>query len=91
MRTVMRFVNHRIIPLARKRPVVSAKCLYEGCGWTAETSDDLAVVDRQGMSHTGLSPHHAMFGRTFEDVAIVQRVSQWPTTTGRSSPASPDY
>ncbi|MGW6571655.1 DUF7848 domain-containing protein [Streptomyces sp. NPDC054945] len=72
----MRYVNHRIIPLARKRPVVSARCLHEGCAWQAETGSDVAEVDRQCMSHASLHPYHAMFGRTFEDVAVVQRVSQ---------------
>ncbi|MET3986912.1 hypothetical protein ABIC27_004809 [Streptomyces sp. PvR034] len=72
----MRFVNHRIIPLPRQKPRVSAKCLHESCDWVSPPSNDVAEVDRQCMSHTGLRPYHKMFRRSYEDVAIVQVVSQ---------------
>lgn len=72
----MRFVNHRIFSLPRTPPVVSAKCRYEDCTWEATESADVADVDRQCMSHTSLNPYHSMFSRSYEDIAIVQRVSE---------------
>lgn len=71
----MKFVNHRIIPLPSSRPTVGARCLHESCDWAAGPSDDVADVDRQCMTHTGVRAYHRMFRRTYEDVAIVQTVN----------------
>ncbi|MFE2924537.1 helix-turn-helix domain-containing protein [Streptomyces goshikiensis] len=55
-------------------PTTVASCLYAGCGWAAVPGPDVAEVDRQCMTHTGLNSGHGRFLRGFEDVALVHRV-----------------
>jgi hypothetical protein len=74
-RSVIRHTEHRIVRDPETSPTVVANCLYEGCGWVAGPGPDVAEVDRQCMTHTGLNPRHSRFLRRFEDIALVHRVA----------------
>lgn len=73
-RSVVRHTEHRIIRDPETVPSVVASCLYEGCVWAAVSGPDVAEVDRQCMTHTGLNAGHSHFLRGFEDIALVHRI-----------------
>ena len=73
-RSVIRHTEHRIIRDPKWPPTVVASCLHAGCGWAAVPGPDVADVDRQCMTHTGLNAGHGRFLRGFEDIALVHRV-----------------
>lgn len=73
-RSVIRYAEHRIFRDPESTPTVVASCLYADCGWAAVPGPDVAEVDRQCMTHTGLNSDHGRFLRGFEDIALVHRV-----------------
>ncbi|MGW2588093.1 DUF7848 domain-containing protein [Streptomyces virginiae] len=76
MRSVIRHTEHRIIRDSETAPTVVASCLSADCGWSAVPGPDVAAVDRQCMTHTGLNHEHTRFLRGFEDIAVVHRVEK---------------
>jgi hypothetical protein len=74
-RSVIRYAEHRIIRDPQSTPTVVAGCLSDGCGWSAVPGPDVADVDRQCMTHTGLNAGHTRSLRGFEDIALVHRVA----------------
>lgn len=76
MRSIIRHTQHRIIRDPKTTATVVASCLYADCGWSAVPSPDVAAVDRQCMTHTGLNQEHRRFLRGFEDIAVVYRVGK---------------
>ncbi|MFE0644326.1 hypothetical protein ACFW2Y_22355 [Streptomyces sp. NPDC058877] len=74
MTRVYGYVLHRIRRDPESEPVVSARCLHEGCAWTSAPSATVNPVDDACMGHTGLNPEHARFARQFADVAVVGRL-----------------
>ncbi|MEV6729364.1 hypothetical protein [Streptomyces sp. NPDC051364] len=73
-RSVIRHTEHRIISDPETSPTVVASCLYAECGWAAVPGPDVAEVDRQCMTHTGLNAVRGRFLGGFEDIALVDRV-----------------
>lgn len=73
-RSVIRHTEHRIIRDPETAPNVAASCLHPGCGWAARPGPDVAEVDRQCMTHTGLNSGHSRFLRGFWDIALVHRI-----------------
>ncbi|APU44576.1 hypothetical protein BSL84_21525 [Streptomyces sp. TN58] len=71
----MRRAEHRIFRDPETTPTVVASCLHADCGWAAAPGADVAEVDRQCMTHTGLNAGHGRFLRGFEDIALVHRVA----------------
>ncbi|WP_455678915.1 DUF7848 domain-containing protein [Streptomyces avidinii] len=76
VRSVIRHTEHRIIRDSETAPTVVASCLSADCGWSAVPGPDVAAVDRQCMTHTGLNQEHTRFLRGFEDIAVVHRVEK---------------
>ncbi|WP_414168039.1 hypothetical protein ACMATS_13805 [Streptoverticillium reticulum] len=66
-------MKHAISTHPRSEITVTAHCMSGGCGWTLAPTADLETADVAMMSHTGRSGH-PLFGRTFEDVALVRRL-----------------
>ncbi len=74
VRTVLRFVTHRIKRHPESEATASAHCLHGGCDWEARPNTDVNKVDDQCMEHTGRLRDHTTFARRFEDVALVERL-----------------
>lgn len=92
-RSVIRYAEHRILRDPECTPITVASCLYAECGWAAVPGPDVAEVDRQCMTHTGLNAGHGRFLRGFEDVALVHRVeAPWhsppPRQGGQQDPST---
>ncbi|MFG3498642.1 hypothetical protein [Streptomyces sp. NPDC047928] len=67
-------MTHRIKRHPDSEATASARCLHGECDWEAKPSTKVNEVDDQCMEHTGLLRDHTMFARTFEDVALVERL-----------------
>ncbi|TQK45268.1 hypothetical protein FBY35_6824 [Streptomyces sp. SLBN-118] len=70
VRSVMRYVKHRITQHPDTDVTFEAECLH--CKWTAMPSTDGATVDVECMSHTGRSGHKG-FRRLCTSFAMVVR------------------
>ncbi|PWG14541.1 hypothetical protein DF268_04410 [Streptomyces sp. V2] len=70
VRSVMRYVEHRITQHPDTDVTFEAECLH--CKWTATPATDGAAVDVECMSHTGRSGHKG-FRRICTSFAMVVR------------------
>ncbi|MFC8583164.1 hypothetical protein ACFUGD_01100 [Streptomyces sp. NPDC057217] len=75
VKAVLRFVTHRIGRHPDSEVTVTARCLNPDCAWEVSPTADLAQADVDCMAHKGLTGH-AIFARTFEDIAVVVPVEQ---------------
>ncbi|MGW3422113.1 DUF7848 domain-containing protein [Streptomyces phaeochromogenes] len=71
MRSVLRYVQHRITQRPNTEATFAAECL--ACEWRATPSADGAVVDVECMAHTGRTGHGG-FRRGCTSFALVERI-----------------
>ncbi|MER6100287.1 hypothetical protein ABT154_31425 [Streptomyces sp. NPDC001728] len=72
IKSVMRFVTHRITRHPDSEVTVTARCLNPDCTWEVEPTADVAKADVDCMVHKGATGH-GIFARRYEDVAVVVR------------------
>ncbi|WP_443729048.1 DUF7848 domain-containing protein [Streptomyces adelaidensis] len=71
VRTVLRYVQHRITQHPNTDVTFEAECLK--CEWKATPSTDGAAVDVECMGHTGRAGHPG-FRRICTSFALVERI-----------------
>lgn len=69
-RSVFRYVRYRLISHPTGGITMTARCLDPQCLWDLAPTSDLSAGGKALMQHTAES-RHAMFARTYEDVACV--------------------
>ncbi len=74
MRSVLRYVMHKITTAPQSEVSLTARCLSPDCGWSIEPSADIDAVNRACMTHTGRLHDHTAFARNWSDVAVVSRL-----------------
>ncbi|QKN87611.1 hypothetical protein QEN63_gp26 [Streptomyces phage Vondra] len=74
MRSVLRYVTHRIATAPESEVTISVRCLTPGCGWSLGATADIDAANQACMTHTGRLHDHVHFERLWSDVAEVQRV-----------------
>jgi len=72
MRSVLKYVTHKIATAPQSEVAMSARCLAPGCGWTLETTADIDAAHQACMTHTGRLRGHTLFARAWSDVALVR-------------------
>ncbi|WP_052874797.1 DUF7848 domain-containing protein [Streptomyces sp. NRRL F-4335] len=71
-RRSLRHVVHSIRRAPGTTTTVAASCLVPGCKWEHSPATSAEECELACMAHTGRT-HHMLFGRTFTDVAVVER------------------
>ncbi|OKJ42686.1 hypothetical protein AMK22_07630 [Streptomyces sp. CB01580] len=74
MRSVLRYVTHKIATAPQSEVTISVRCLTPDCEWSLGPTADVDAANQACMTHTGRLHDHVHFDRLWSDVALVRRL-----------------